>query len=375
MTSTVSTSGSTTFAAPRAGGAQAALDTLPATAAGLDQPDVTYRTLTSAHVATLRAAGTPEQLIAQLAEAAPTPAALDARIQAEIFQNPEGWDAALRNPPGTARAGLLQLAPGMHLPAPGQGSPGSRPDWDDPSSGFALPGLEQSMSASGLLHPMGTQTAVARGGPNEGIIKGAVITAAIVGVGLLAWRLFKGKGADAKSLTAGLDAARGVRQAGPVAAAGLIGGGAALTPAMHDAGRAITDAAAKAGNVPELLVGAKVSALAGLHPDGALAGLEAMQRGVPISDSLFAPLGNTALAYNQDFGSLTRAKLTELAIRANPEHATAALEHFLVNDAVLRGFQPVERAAAAWPQQAQALLGAQGVQPGASGQLFRLFPA
>jgi hypothetical protein len=89
----------------------------------LDAADPTYPQLTVAHVMVLRAVKTPEAAIAQLAAGNPGPQEMDAWIRMELMQAPEAWDQLVGNPVGTARSGLLELLPGVQLPAPGAGNP------------------------------------------------------------------------------------------------------------------------------------------------------------------------------------------------------------------------------------------------------------
>ncbi|MCW2974524.1 MAG: hypothetical protein JWN72_2797 [Thermoleophilia bacterium] len=171
-----------TNAGAATGGAGTAT-TAAAAQAQLTQPDPTYPDLTALHVAVLQAIGTPPAAIAEIAGRKPDAAWLDSYIQDEIMQNPEGWDQFVGNAPGTARAGLTKLFPSVQLPAPGTGS-GTMP-----SDSGSIPGI-----TTPLLDPGATPVATTAG-EGEGIVKALVIGAVVVGVGLLAWHFFKGKGA------------------------------------------------------------------------------------------------------------------------------------------------------------------------------------
>jgi hypothetical protein len=153
----------------------------------LDQPHPQYPTLIQSHVAVLQAIGTPEAIIQQLAASQPQADYMDRYIQGEIMQNPEGWDAYTGNPTGTTRAGLQALIPGIQLPAPGAGSPGYMPDGSR-VDGINVPGITTPLIGGAPGTPQGP---VSEG---EGLIKGLVIAAAVVGVGLLAWKFMKGRG-------------------------------------------------------------------------------------------------------------------------------------------------------------------------------------
>ena len=153
----------------------------------LDQPHPQYLSLIQSHVAVLQAIGTPESVIAQINAGQPQAEYMDRYIQGEIMQNPEGWDDLVGNPRGTARAGLQQLAPTLQLPAPGMGHPGYLDD-GSPVSGVAIPGVSTPITTQPMLDPT-------TGMPTDGgMVKGLAIAAAVVGVGLLAWKFMKGKG-------------------------------------------------------------------------------------------------------------------------------------------------------------------------------------
>lgn len=141
----------------------------------LDQLHPKYPNLLTSHVLVLEAVGTPEMVIAQLSTQQIDATYLDQYIQNEILQNPEGWDQFVGNPEGTARAGLQQAFPGMQLPAAWSNSPVVVPRVD--SQVVPIGGATDSASEA------------------EGLLKGVVLAAAAVGVGALAWKFFKGRGA------------------------------------------------------------------------------------------------------------------------------------------------------------------------------------
>ncbi|MCB0879470.1 MAG: hypothetical protein KDC46_10905, partial [Thermoleophilia bacterium] len=168
----------------------------------LDQPHPQYPGLIQSHVAVLQAIGTPSAIIQQISDQRPQAEYIDRYIQGEIMQNPEGWDDVVGNPRGTARAGLQQLIPGVQLPAPGQGNTGYMPD-GSPVSGVNVPGL--STPTGPVLDP--TTGMPSTSGGAEGLIKGLVWAGVAVGIGLIGWKLFKGKG----SSKATEDAINGIR--------------------------------------------------------------------------------------------------------------------------------------------------------------------
>lgn len=157
----------------------------------LDKPHPQYLGLIQSHVAVLQAIGTPEAVIAQLNSTQPQAEYIDRYIQGQIMQNPEGWDAYVGNTPGTARAGLQQLMPGVQLPAPGAGNGGYLPD-GSPVSGINIPGVSTPITTGPVLDPTTGMPQASRG---EGLVKGLVFTAAAIGVGLLGWKFLKGRGA------------------------------------------------------------------------------------------------------------------------------------------------------------------------------------
>ncbi|MCW2926288.1 MAG: hypothetical protein JWM86_256 [Thermoleophilia bacterium] len=179
----------------------------------LDQPHPQYPGLIQSHVAVLQAIGTPPQVLVQLNAERPQAEYLERYIQGEIMQNPEGWDAAVGNPAGTARAGLQKLMPGVQLPAVGAGNPGTMPDGTS-ATGLNVPGVA-------ITQPNGEQTGIS----GETVVKGLFWGAVAAGVGFLGWKFLKGRSA-AKALEAG--AAAGAANLGNVGAAGALAGGGAL---------------------------------------------------------------------------------------------------------------------------------------------------
>jgi hypothetical protein len=164
----------------------------------LDQPDQQYPSLIAAHVAVLRAVGTPEAIIQQFNDAQPQAEYMERWIQGELMQNPEMWDQSVGNPTGTARAALQQLLPQVTLPAPGQGHPGYLDD-GSPVSGIAsgIPGVSQPVTTQPILNP--TTGQVQGGG---GLMKGLLIAGAVAGVGLIGWKLLHRGGGDAAKTAA-----------------------------------------------------------------------------------------------------------------------------------------------------------------------------
>ncbi len=193
----------------------------------LDQPHPQYPALIQSHVAVLQAIGTPETYIAQINDGQPQAEYLDRYIQGEIMQDPEGWDAVVGNQPGTARAGLQQLMPNVQLPAPGQGNPGYLPD-GSPVSGVAIPGVSTPISSGPMLDPT-------TGMPNgSGLMTGLAIAGVVAGIGLIAWKVMKGRG--------GGDAAKEAQQIMGLAGggAGGVGGGAGAMEQLGKLGELFT---------------------------------------------------------------------------------------------------------------------------------------
>jgi hypothetical protein len=184
----------------------------------LDQPDQQYPSLIAAHVAVLRAVGTPEAVIQQFSDAQPQAEYMERWIQGELMQNPEAWDSAVGNPTGTARAALQQLLPQVQLPAPGQGHPGYLDD-GSPVSGIAsgIPGVSQPVTTQPILNP--TTGQVQGGG---GLMKGLLIAGGIAAAGFIGWKLLHKSPTDTAKTAAEAFAA-GSAAAGGGGAAGGIG--------------------------------------------------------------------------------------------------------------------------------------------------------
>lgn len=223
----------------------------------LDKPDATYPSLTMSHVAVLQAIGTPAAVIQGLAVQQPQAEYLDRYIQGEVMQNPEGWDDYVGNPHGTARAGLQQLMPNVQLPAPGGGTPGYMAD-GSPVSGINVPGL-----STPLLNPT---TGAPQAGGGEGLVKGLVVAAAVVGVGLIGWKVFKGK--KPEGLAAGEAFANILDKPalGVVGASGVVAGGGPLSGLS----KRFVGSGVDGNNLDMVLRGATLDVL-GSHAGGGLA--------------------------------------------------------------------------------------------------------
>ncbi len=139
----------------------------------LDQPDANYPNLPASHVAVLRAAGSSDEVLTWI-NANYTAAQIDSYIQTDILKNPEGWDDFVGNPRGTARMGLQQAFPGIQLPS---------------ATGYTTSTTSGTPTANAPV-------AVSQASQAEGIIKGIVIAAAVVGVGALIWHFAKGRSAE-----------------------------------------------------------------------------------------------------------------------------------------------------------------------------------
>ena len=257
----------------------------------LDQPHPQYPTLIQSHVAVLQAIGTPESVIAQLAQSQPAADYLDRYIQGEIMQNPEGWDAYVGNPAGTARAGLQQLMPGVQLPSPGAGTPGIVPG-QGRVDGINVPGVTQPLA-----------------GPEEsagsGIIKGIVIAAAIAGVGLLAWKFMKGRnpgGEAAQAAQAALNGGDDSKNILTRLASGNFTGDAADLVANLGS-KNIFGKADEAGEAAKRLLAYQAVAGGGAGPGGTItaASLDAISRGFGPADGFLHSVGITAAMHNQPY--------------------------------------------------------------------------
>ena len=272
----------------------AAAATLPVTDAGdyasgnptpLDGPDATYPTLLTAHVAVLRAIGTPEALIQQIASSGVSGEYMDRYIQGEIMQNPEGWDAMTGSPQGTARAGLQSLMPGIALPQPGAGHPGYLDD-GTPVSGVTVPGASSTM-----LDPT-------TGKPTGGGMMTAVLgAAAVVGVGLVAWKMKSGRAA-AEAARDATHGAQGVASGLASKLAGLrdvLPGGVAQAVEGGGAGGAASEIADAGG---DLLLATGTQFVGSHAPNGFItsAGLAAREFDMPMSRAIDAALADRWLS-------------------------------------------------------------------------------
>lgn len=267
----------------------------------LDQPHPQYPTLIQSHVAVLQAIGTPEHVIAQLAATQPAADFLDRYIQGEIAQNPEGWDQFVGNPAGTARAGLQQL--GFALAPAGQGTPGITPD------GGRVDGINVPGVTTPLVGPQQSS--------GEGIVKGIVIAAAVVGVGLLAWKFMKGRnpGQDAAQLLNSGDAANGLlaNAVGGEGNAGLRG----LVESMKGGAAAGSSGwfgqADESGLAAQRLLSMQAVVGGGTGAGGwaTAASLESIQRGLGASNGFIDAAGNSALKYNMSMPVAIEAALAD----------------------------------------------------------------
>jgi hypothetical protein len=275
---------------------QGGTTTLPAESAGafegtnptaLDQPDETYPALIKSHVAVLRAIGTPEAVLQQLNAAQPQAEYMDRYIQGEIMQNPEGWDDFVGNQRGTARAGLQQLVPGIQLPAPGQGNSGYLPDGST-VSGVNVPGLSTPVLDPTTGTPQG-----------EGLVKGLVIAGVVAGVGLLAWKFLKGRGAGgAKEASEAVKGLAGGGGADLAQLAGKLGGEG------DDALRALTAASALGGGGVAAGAGTALGAQT-------LATLDSISRGHGAANGFLNSVGSSAVAFNLPFKDAAELALAE----------------------------------------------------------------
>lgn len=258
----------------------------------LDQPHPQYPALIQSHVAVLQAIGTPESVIAQLAATQPAADFLDRYIQGEIAQNPEGWDQFVGNPAGTARAGLQQL--GFPLAPAGQGTPGVTLD------GGRVDGINVPGVTAPLVGPEQSS--------GEGLVKGIVIAAAAIGVGLLAWKFIKNRNPanDAAKLLGSADEAKGLI-AGVAAGEGNAGtqGLRNLVDAIGGGGGAgrwlgKTD---DAGAAAQKLLGYQAVVGGGANTAGTstAATLDAISRGFGPANGWAHSIGITSAMHNQPF--------------------------------------------------------------------------
>lgn len=270
----------------------------------LDQPHPQYPSLIQSHVAVLQAIGTPESVIAQLAATQPAADFLDRYIQGEIMQNPEGWDAFVGTPAGTARAGLQRL--GIQ-PAPvGQGTPGITPD------GGRVDGINVPGVTTPLVGPQQSS--------GEGLIQGLVIAAAAVGVGLLAWKFIKNRNpaSDAAKLL-GNDQAKGML-AGIAAGEGNAGsqGLRNLVDAMKGSGAAggWFGQADEMGAASQRLLSLQAVAGGGTGAGGAAtaATMESILRGHGAANGFLNSVGASAVALNMSMPVAIEGALADRAM-------------------------------------------------------------
>jgi hypothetical protein len=270
----------------------------------LDQPHPQYPALIQSHVAVLQAIGTPAAVIEQLNVSQPQAEYLDRYIQGEIMQNPEGWDAYVGSPTGTARAGLLQLMPDIQLPAPGQGNPGYMQD-GSPVSGITIPGVSTPISSGPILDPT-----TGRPTEGDGLIKGLVFAAAAVGVGLLAWKFMKGRsGANetaqvARLVTGGADNAVGGQEGLRTLLSAIQGG-------KVDPGKL-----AQAQQVMSLqaVAGGGIGGIGGAGGVSAAATLESIMRGHGAANGFINSTGASAVAFNMSMPQAIDAALADRAM-------------------------------------------------------------
>jgi len=264
----------------------------------LDQPDATYPQLITSHVAVLQAIGTPEAVIAQLAATQPQAEYLDRYIQGEILQNPEGWDAFVGNPEGTARAGLTQL--GIPVPAPGTGTAGYMPD-GSPVSGIQAPGL-----SSPLLDPT-TGGPADQGGGLFGGFGGLIAAAGVVGVGLLGWKFMKNRSAatEVASSLSGAMAAGGGEAAG---------GGSSVLTAFEELGKKIAgggDDAARALESARTGTSLAMAAEGGTAAAQTAATMDAILAGRGVSNGFIESAGVAAGSFGMKMETALQAAATD----------------------------------------------------------------
>jgi hypothetical protein len=270
----------------------------------LDQPHPQYPTLIQSHVAVLQAIGTPEAIIQQLAASQPPADYMDRYIQGEIMQNPEGWDAYTGNPTGTTRAGLQALIPGIQLPAPGAGSPGYMPDGSR-VDGINVPGITTPLIGGAPGTPRGS---VSEG---EGLIKGLVIAAAVVGAGLLAWKFMKGRGAGKET-----EQAAGLIMGG---GAGGQGGGLGNLTALVDKLKGSGLRGDELLDVQRTLslqtvAGGGIGGLGSAGGAATAATIESIFRGQGAANGFINSAGASAVAFNMSMPSAIEAALADRAM-------------------------------------------------------------
>jgi hypothetical protein len=277
----------------------------------LDQPDAQYPTLIQAHVAVLKAIGTPEAVIGQLAASQPQAEWLDRYIQGEIMQNPEAWDSyvgdpavAQPRPAGTARAGLQALIPGVQLPAPGAGNPGYMPD-GSAVSGINVPGL-----STPLLDPT---TGQPQGG-SSWLMPALMIGAAAIG-GFFLWRHFKNKNAATDLAKQGVQALTG-------GGADALAGGAARLPGttsgfgstIEHMGRQLMGAGLEANDLSLVNRGMSLGVFgAGATGGGAAAAatVESINAGMGAANGFINSAGISALHFDMPMNQAINAALAD----------------------------------------------------------------
>jgi hypothetical protein len=267
----------------------------------LDQPHPQYPALIQSHVAVLQAIGTPESVLLQLNQSQPAADYMDRYIQGEIMQNPEGWDAYVGNPTGTARAGLQQLIPGVQLPSPGAGTPGVMPDGSR-VDGVNVPGVTQP-----LVGPQQSS--------GEGLIKGLVIAAAAVGVGLLAWKFIKNRNAakDAAQLLTNPDQAKGLAALAGGEGANGAAGLQKLVEVLKGGGSALGQSGDEAGEAAQRLLQMQAVVGGGANTAGSrtAATLDAILRGFGPADGFAHQAGITAAIHNRPYDKVANLMLAD----------------------------------------------------------------
>lgn len=259
----------------------------------LDQPHPQYPTLIQSHVAVLQAIGTPEAVIVELANQQPQAEYLDRYIQAEIMQNPEGWDSYVGNPAGTARAGLQQLMPNVQLPAPGAGRPGYMPD------GSAVHGI----NVPGLSTPLLNPTTGAPEGNGGGLLTGVLVAAAVLGIGFLGWKFLKNR-------NAGTDAAKQAVQALAGSDAAIAGGGNAI----EHMGRQLMSSGIDAKDVGLVQRGLSLGVFGGGASGGgaaAAATAESIMKGMGPANGFINSAGISALHFDMPMSQAINAALAD----------------------------------------------------------------
>ncbi|MCZ4495616.1 MAG: hypothetical protein JWM25_199 [Thermoleophilia bacterium] len=311
-----------TNAAATAAGTTTAATAAPdaASTAALDGPDPTYPKLVASHVMVFRAIGTPEEAIAQFANAGWTPQYVEDYISTQILENPEAWDTYVENPVGTARAGLRELIP--NFPAAPVGSQYS-PNVD---ANVTVPTTPAELTA-----PTGP-AADAEGG--NGLLTGLLVGAGVVGAAIVGTKLFKGKQAKAAELLKQQNPMHlvGGQMAGMSAGGGAgVGANAVGMQLGHSPGRIMGDsfmhAGAQAGDQEIMRIGA-VSSTIGHGPTAATGGIEAAasldmaMRGFGPPDGKMQSLWNAAISSGERLDDIV--SMYERVARADAAKIAAA---------------------------------------------------